>query len=208
MKNIAITQRLDFIENYKEYRSSLDLRWYNFINKIGFNAYIVPNSKHFNIDNNFKRLHISGVILSGGSFITEYHNNNRRYLSIRDDIEFNLIKYSIKKNIPLIGVCRGMQIINHFFRGGLIKKNNTKKKHELISNTKDYEFPINVNSYHNYVIDKNKLHKNLKILAFDKNNDIEALCHNTKKIIGIMWHPERDSSLNKKNLKFFSEVFK
>ena len=53
---------------------------------------------------------------------------------------------------------------------------------------------LNVNSFHNDGIKKNDLSKSFKVLASDKNKNIEMFISTNKKIIGTMWHPEREKS--------------
>ena len=53
---------------------------------------------------------------------------------------------------------------------------------------------LNVNSFHNDGIKKNDLSKLFKVVASDKNKNIEMFISNDKKIIGTMWHPEREKS--------------
>ena len=60
---------------------------------------------------------------------------------------------------------------------------------------------MNVNSFHNYGIKKNGLAKKFEILAFDKSKNIEMFISKNNKIIGTMWHPEREK--NKKLLIYF-----
>ena len=69
--------------------------------------------------------------------------------------EINLIKYSITKNIPLIGICRGAQVINLFY-GGQIKKvkGHVRKFHKI---KLDKGKKIKVNSFHDLGFDENML---------------------------------------------------
>ena len=53
---------------------------------------------------------------------------------------------------------------------------------------------LNVNSFHNDGIKKNDLSKSFKAVAREKNKNIEMFISNNKKIIGTMWHPEREKS--------------
>ena len=59
-----------------------------------------------------------------------------------------------------------------------------------------------VNSYHNFGIKKINVAKKFKILAVDSNNNIEMFEHEQKKIIGVMWHPEREKNYKKLELIF------
>ena len=67
---------------------------------------------------------------------------------------------------------------------------------------------ILVNSYHNNILTNNSLGNNLKSFAVcDFDNTIEGIFHESNKIIGIMWHPERSQDdFNKKLIiKIFVE---
>ena len=50
------------------------------------------------------------IIIPGGNDLFK----NDKLTKVRLKVEKELIKYSLKKNIPLLGVCRGMQVINYF----------------------------------------------------------------------------------------------
>ena len=139
------------------------------------------------------------IVSAGGNSIISLQNNDaNKYRKKLDDYYFN---YSIKKEIPFLGICHGAQYIAKFFESKIIKKNNhTKRKHiiELISKKK-----IQVNSYHDYSI--TKLGKNLDKIAHSKDGSIEAFKHKNKKILGIMWHPERYSKIKKFDLLFIDK---
>ena len=52
------------------------------------------------------------IILPGGNDLL----SKDKISKIRLKVEFKMIKYGIKKNIPILGVCRGMQVINFFLK--------------------------------------------------------------------------------------------
>ena len=55
---------------------------------------------------------LDGIILSGGDNIGDDHE--------RDNTEKEILNFVISNNIPTLGVCRGMQVINNFFKGDVI----------------------------------------------------------------------------------------
>ena len=82
-------------------------------------------------------------------------------------------------------------MINRFFKGKLVKIDNHVKVKHLIFNIKSKK--VTVNSYHNYGINEKTMDKNLSVLHRCFNdNSIESFKHKKYKILGIMWHPERE----------------
>ena len=130
---------------------------------------------------------IKGFILPGGESISE--------------VDLFIIDYCYKNNIPLLGICLGMQEIGYYFNNKTIKKLNTSSHfnmerdyvHCIKLKRKSYLYnllktnTINVNSRHHYHIQENK---NYTIEA-TCNKIIEAIkVKNTKHILGVQFHPE------------------
>ena len=219
-KLIAITQRItkDFINN--EIRDCLDQRWIRLANKCNLNLIPIPNAI-YDIDNYLSHLNISGIILSGGDNITLPYKKIERlinskkkfddldYSIYRDLVENKLIKYSLKHNIPLLGICRGMQAINVFYGGGIVKVNNhVRTIHQIEKIDNDFKdlYPNKVNSFHDFSLTLNSLSKYLLPTAL-KDNVVEAFIHKEKKQYGIMWHPERELNTSTYDLLFIKKVF-
>ena len=141
------------------------------------------------------------IILPGGNDLF----GKNRLLKIRLDIEKRLIRYGIKKKIPIIGICRGMQVLNYHFNGKIKKINNHMKKITKVffKNKLFGKSYMMVKCFHNYGIPNNLISKSFKILATDNLNNIEMFKHNKLKIYGIMWHPERE-----KKITFLNSILK
>ena len=197
MKIILVTQRIEKIGKHFENRDNLDNRLTKYLNKIGYLPIVVPNNFSLMLKL-VKNLKIKGILLSGGG--------NPQKKDIRRKIERYLIKYSINSNIPLVGICRGAQAINLYFNGKIIKiKNHAKVKHFIFF--KNVKKKYKVNSFHDYGIKKNSLSKKLKEIASTKDGSIELFSTNNKKILGIMWHPERDSKIKYTDKKIIKKIF-
>ena len=107
-----------------------------------------------------------------------------------------LIKAALSSEKPILGVCRGLQVINSFYNGQLIKvKRHSGTRHRLIveDSVTAFQFPSEVNSFHDYAVPRKKMGKKLIPLAYDTDDNIEAFYHLEDKILGIMWHPEREN---------------
>ena len=177
MKKAIITQIITKDETRNEIRESLDSAWYDFANRYGLRLTPISfkqNPKDFDFDM---------LILSGGNSLSSSEPSEAN--ALRDKFEKSLLDYAIKNDIPVLGICRGMQLVNEYF-GGTLKKvdGHIRTTHDI----KIQGLKLQVNSYHGYAI--NKLGAELQIDA-TFNNIIEAVSSKDGLIKCIMWHPER-----------------
>jgi putative glutamine amidotransferase len=188
--------------NYDEKRDALSQDWPKLLEELGYVPVYVPNTLQ-NISNFLEELHLDGIIFSGGENLGE----NKE----RDNTEKKLLEYALSRKLPIIGVCRGMQLINEYFGGSLSIIDSDKhitKKHELkIIDDKFQSLfkssKINTNSYHRNTIKKNQIGNKLKPFAiFENDTSIEGFFHETLPVLGVMWHPERNSKSNDKLILF------
>ena len=190
---IGISLRIVSAPGYNEKRDALSQDWTKFFEKLGVNPLLIPNTLK-NITSFLDDMKVQGLILSGGDNISDDVN--------RDETERKILNYSIDKKIPLVGICRGMQVINKFFGGEMETLENSEhvgKPHSISLNqkfasslqTKNFK----VNSFHHNIINQKKLGQNLEPFAMATDNTIEGFYHSELPIVGIMWHPERTQNL-------------
>jgi putative glutamine amidotransferase len=186
--NILITANTK--KYFNTYIDFIDHYWLNYFEKKKINFKLIPNS-----DGLFKKslkTKIDLIILPGGNDISQSYKSAK----IRLNIERKLIKVSLKNKIPIIGICRGMQVINNFFGGKLKKvKGHMRTKHNLIFQKNFFlKKKFMVNSFHNYGITKKTISKQFEIFAYDLDENIEMFKHKKHNIYGVMWHPEREKN--------------
>lgn len=196
---IAISQRRDDIINRNEIREGVDTRLTKFIWSIGFTP-IPLCSECLNLSGYLEDLEPDGFVLSGGNNIgTSYQ---------RDFLEEQVLIYSKKNNVPVIGICRGMQFINHFQGGKLNQiENHVSTRHEIFGPL----IPKNsreVNSFHEFALTEKDIGKDLISIAWSNDHIIEAFKHKLFPWIGIMWHPEREEFISKDDENLFFNHFK
>ena len=188
MKKIIITTRYDKIGKFKELRDNLDVKLSSLIEKLGYLPILLPNNIK-NLNTYINRISPNGIILSGGG--------DPAKKDLRKINEKKLIKFSIKKKIPILGICRGAQAINLHFGGKILKvKNHVRKNHRIFGPIAKKE-KIYTNSYHDYGIIKKSLAKNFYISGYSSDEVIESFYHKKFKILCIMWHPERYRKIRK-----------
>jgi len=112
MFEIGITSNIK--EYYKGYIDFIDHYWLDYFEKKNINYYLIPNKKKASIKILNK---INLLIIPGGNDVSNVLNTSK----IRNTVENNLINACSKKNIPILGICRGAQLLNKNF-GGKIKK--------------------------------------------------------------------------------------
>lgn len=197
MKKVFISQRLDNVGKFNEKRNNLDIRFLKLFEKLNIIPILIPNDIYLT-KKIIKDIKPKGIILTSGG---DALKKDVRYYS-----ELLLINFAYKKNIPLIGICRGAQAINLYFSGKIKKiSNHVRKNHKLKIHFGNKQKVI-TNSYHDYGIKKEILGKNLKVLGETNDGSIELFRHKSKKIVGMMWHPERFKKLRSFELKIFKNL--
>jgi len=203
-QRIGITLRVENIKAYDEKRDAISHEWVNLIEKLDGIPIFIPNTLK-NTKLYLEELKLDKIILSGGDSKGDDES--------RDKTERDIIEYGIDKKIPILGICRGMQVINEYFGGSLIITRNNEhvnKNHEIFITDKRMEGILEfkrkkVNSYHHNIILEKNLGKDLKSFAKTVDNTIEGFFHSKFSVIGIMWHPERNRNLEEE-IKFMKEV--
>ena len=223
-KKIGISYTKTSFENYWKWITPEDMK---------DDLELVELSYQKNNANDIYRCH--GFILTGGidvhpSFYNgniEYNNSPDRFQPDRDHFEERIYRYSQEHKLPVLGICRGMQLVNVLQGGKLIqdldngnerhRKEESDKEHGIVA-TKDSLLSVvagsdagRVNSAHHQAIDPNAIGENLKVNAYDDNDEkiIEGLEFADKTGQGFMlcvqWHPER---IRNKEQNPFSENIK
>ena len=197
MKRIAISQRVEVIAEYNERRDALDQRWSKLFEATGLTPLPIPNTLSAPEDW-LKSQQIDGVLLSGGNSLEEYGGNAPE----RDQLEKFLIQWALENNKPLLGVCRGMQMIQHYFGIRLQAVNG----HVTDSQTISYRGQsVEVNSYHDWgSSESNEL---LEITGVAEDGVIKAIDHVTQPVSGIMWHPERHTPFRNEDIAMLRKLF-
>jgi len=198
MKRIGITQRVEGVVSYSETRDCLDQRWISLCTSLNLLPIPIPNNLAKPIDW-CKELDLDGFILSGGNDLSNLSPVKNISLE-RDNTERLLLDLAQDRAMPVLGVCRGMMMINTYFGGQLIQvAGHVASRHPincLTHNPLFLEYK-EVNSYHNWGLYKEHVALPLQAqVQCSLDNTIEAINHCNLPIVGIMWHPERESSLS------------
>jgi putative glutamine amidotransferase len=197
MKRIAVSQRVQVIAEHGERRDALDQRWTRLLDTAGLTLVPIPNAL---IDHRgwLAELAIDGVLLSGGNDLAAYGGDAPE----RDGLERGLIEWAITTDRPLLGVCRGMQMIQHHFGVSL----HPVEGHVTASHDIDLDgASLSVNSYHCWGATDTV--PELLVTGRAADGVIEAVAHRDFRVRGIMWHPERCEPLRRRDIALLRSTF-
>ena len=160
---IGLTQRV-LLHRGRAY-DSLEHSWYEYLQ--GHALVSIPNRLPLNVPD------IDLLIITGG-------NDH----AIRNQIEHELVDIMLARDIPVIGICHGCQLLTQRLGGTVVPVDDHQDSYHEVSY---HDEPHLVNSYHRLRIQQAP--PDATVLARDPDGHAEAWIYG--RIAGIMWHPER-----------------
>lgn len=197
--------------NYEGIDATLRERYYKQVVEAGGVPVIIPPVADTAVIINTLQ-HLDGLILTGGGdhnplWMGEepsprLHNINRE----RDLAELMLVRLAFNRQIPMLGICRGIQTLAIALGGKVEQDIEQRVKHSqdadrsepthsvsLVKGSTLYNIygseRIMVNSFHHQAVSQPG--KRFRVIARSADNIIEAIeSSEYKSILGVQWHPE------------------
>lgn len=197
MNLIAVTQRVMVVPQYGERRDAVDQQWTRFLDHCGFTPVLVPNVRAV-AERLVAGLPVRGLLLTGGNDLSDYGGDAPE----RDDTERGLLEHALERRLPVIGVCRGMQVIQAYC-GVPLKpvEGHVTADHEITVGAT----PDHVNSYHRW--GSVQTVEDLAVWARARDGVVEAVRHRAAPVAGVMWHPERFQQPRPQDVDLFRRAF-
>lgn len=151
-----------------------------------------------------------GLLLPGGADVNplRYGQENTSSIGIndgRDELQLACLRGFVEAGKPVLGICRGLQVINVFFGGTLIQHLASSSRHsregadeDKVHNNKSmagsfttdiYGTEFYTNSSHHQAADR--LGEGLQAAMESDDGVVEAMQHESLPIYCVQWHPER-----------------
>ena len=184
--------RLLIVDNYDSFTYNL----FHYVNQFVDDVIVVKND-HVDLS---QIRQFDKIILSPGPGLPSEHENL-----------FKIIEYSLTKSV--LGVCLGHQAIAEYFGARLL--NLDKVNHGISTEISIVESDnmfnsipkkINVGLYHSWIVDKEKLPRDLIITSVNEKGNIYSLKHSKLDIRGVQFHPE--SIMTENGLKMIENWIK
>jgi gamma-glutamyl-gamma-aminobutyrate hydrolase PuuD len=203
MKIVAVSQRVDHYPDRNEVRDALDQRMITFLLEVGFIPAPIPNWLFRVLPDGrsdpealyawLAAVKPQAFVLSGGNDIGQCNE--------RDLTEGWLLDHASQHQRPLLGVCRGMQMMAHWAGVDLCSvQGHVKTWHRLTG-----EIAGEVNSYHDLALATCPLE--FDVLARSEDGEIEAIRHQSLPWEGWMWHPEREENFAIRDVQRIKALF-
>ncbi|MCS7133053.1 MAG: aminodeoxychorismate/anthranilate synthase component II [Aigarchaeota archaeon] len=158
----------------------------DYVGKLGHRAEVVRSVKVTLHD--ILELNPDRIILSPGPG----HPSQRRFTGISQEVVKEL-----SREIPILGVCLGHQVIVHAFGGKIVKAKRimhgktSPVKHNGEGVFKGLRNPLIAGRYHSLVVDGENLPECFEITARSLDDDeVMAVRHKETPLVGLQFHPE------------------
>lgn len=195
----------------------VDSGWLTFLSKCGLTPLVLGDVGDGVDPSLLSADCVKGSILIGGGNVSGLYADDVGHSETsesidesREQLEVSLIEYAMASHKPLVGICRGMQMIGCYFGAQLhgVSGHSGVRHHltSILDGEQSRHVEAEVNSYHDYAFLTHELPSTLVSLA-EAGEIVEAFRHRDFPIYGIMWHPEREIDFSDADINFFRWCF-
>ena len=200
---IALSMRTVEAPKYVEARDAISHDWISWLEHRDHVPILLPNGLAAPADW-LSQMQADALILTGGDNLIDSSSTDYRLSALRNRTESAALDAMSNSGLPVIGVCRGLHVINNHF-GGRVEAalpsdaiGHVAVTHDVVLDDDMAELAgacrIETNSYHRQCVVADGLASDL--VAFAQCEDdglVEGLIHRTLPIIAVQWHPERSN---------------
>lgn len=170
--------------SHGEIHASVSLNLLEYFRGLGFNSRPIwsesfPDLSDGELEN------VSLIVLTGGESIGESDK--------RDAFERRLLEAALSSKTPVMGICRGLQVMLSFYGAAPIEINDHAGTNHLVAG----QISGYVNSFHYFGF--RSVPKGFDVISSAPDGSVEAAYHERNNWLGIMWHPEREAPINKEH---------
>jgi N5-(cytidine 5'-diphosphoramidyl)-L-glutamine hydrolase len=190
---IGVTMREVQAQGYFEPRDALARGWGKFLDAaIPEAAWLpVPNLGAPAVEAFCAKWGLNGLILTGGEDLG--------VAPVRDESERAILRYCLQRRQPVLGVCRGLQLLWSEMGGQLeMKEGHRATRHALtragLPGDGVEQRVVEVNSYHRYCLrlPPSRMLEDPSTFARAADGTVEGVSFRDGRVVGVMWHPERE----------------
>ena len=204
---IALSCRDRMVNNTEGYYAQQS--YMNALDAVDANYIAIVPTKDQNYD--YVAQMCDGLLVCGGADIDAKYFNEENHESVSlvkeniDIMDFKLVEAFLKVKKPILGICRGHQVLNVYYGGSLIQDIPSQYETNLVHSQKearnigthfvtctcDSEIGVKgqkmaVNTFHHQAV--KDLGKTLNVTAIGEDGIVEAI--ENEDVVGVQWHPE------------------
>ena len=190
----VVSQRVEAFADRGERRDALDQRWAALLEQLELITLPMPNSLA-DPSSWLAAADPALIVLTGGNDLAHLVDGADAAPE-RDRTEALLLQQATELSIPLLAVCRGLQLIVDSGGGRLVPvEGHVAQDHVITAHPAAAKWPIrdgrSVNSFHNWGAEQIAIPDRWELAATAPDGTVEAIVHSTLPQVALMWHPER-----------------
>jgi putative glutamine amidotransferase len=198
---VALTMRVVETADYAEPRDAISHDWIDWLTARGHHPVPVPNRLPAP-ESVLDALGVEALVLTGGNDMVASPAGADSVSPDRTRTENALLNAAVARRMPVLGVCRGLHLINMHY-GGRVEPEIGARSVGHVASTHPVRLngalggaigatSLNTNSFHNQAVLDDGVGDGLRIFAMSEpDRVVEGLCHDSLPVFAVQWHPER-----------------